>query len=103
MSQGCGQTISVSQLLNQVALVMDNPNPIENPGSPARVSAAGEALTDLIGQGDGIYEPCIGRAVFHLTRARALPRQVVGVLYLNPLSRDRFGRSLATALVDDCV
>jgi fructokinase len=80
---------------------MDNPNIMENPRFPAEVAAAGEALIDLIVQGDGKYEPCIGGAVFNLTRA--LARQGIGVLYLNPLSRDRFGRKLAAALLDDGV
>jgi fructokinase len=80
---------------------MDNPNFMENPRSPAQVAAAGEALIDLILQADGRYEPCVGGAVFNLTRA--LVRQGVGVLYLNSLSRDRFGRLLAAALLDDGV
>lgn len=80
---------------------MDNPNIMENPSWSVNVAAAGEALIDLIVQSDGNYEPCIGGAVFNL--ARALARQGVGVLYLNPLSRDRFGRKLAAALVDDGV
>jgi fructokinase len=39
--------------------------------------------------------------VYNLTRA--LARQGIGTLYLNPLSRDRFGRQLAQALVADGV
>ena len=101
MSSGCAQTIVVKQLLNQVALIMDNPYLMENPRLAPRVAAAGEALIDLIVQGDGRYEPCLGGAVFNLTRA--LARQGVGVLYLNPLSRDRFGRQLAGALAHDGV
>ena len=65
------------------------------------VATAGEALIDLIVQRDGKYEPCLGGAVFNLTRA--LAKQGVGVLYLNPLSRDRFGRKLAAKLVEDGV
>ena len=80
---------------------MDNPNIMENPRPAVRVAAAGEALMDLIVHDDGRYEPCIGGAVFNLTRA--LARQGVGVLYLNPLSGDRFGRQLAAALFDDGV
>ncbi|MGH8831477.1 MAG: PfkB family carbohydrate kinase [Polaromonas sp.] len=64
-----------------------------------RVATAGEALIDLIAQPDGRYEPCLGGAVFNLTRA--LARQGVGTLYLNPLSSDRFGRRLADALLGD--
>lgn len=80
---------------------MDNPENMENPKVRLKVAAAGEALIDLIVQDDGRFEPCIGGAVFNLTRA--LARQDVGVLYLNPLSRDRFGRKLAAALIDDRV
>lgn len=101
MAEGCGRTIVGTELLNQVALIMDNPNIMENPRLPTQVAAAGEALIDLIVQDDGRFEPCIGGAVFNLTRA--LARQGVGVLYLNPLSRDRFGRKLAAALIDDGV
>lgn len=66
-----------------------------------QVATAGEALIDLIGQSDGRFEACLGGAVYNL--ARALARQGVGTLYLNPLSGDRFGRQLAQALVDDGV
>jgi fructokinase len=66
-----------------------------------QVATAGEALIDLIAQPDGRFEPCLGGAVFNLTRA--LARQGVGTLYLNPLSRDRFGRQLAQALAQDGV
>ena len=66
-----------------------------------QLATAGEALIDLIGQPDGRFEPCLGGAVFNLTRA--LARQDIGTLYLNPLSADRFGRQLAQALVDDGV
>ena len=68
---------------------------------PVRIATAGEALIDLIAQPDGRLEPCLGGAVFNLTRAIA--RQGVGVAYLNPLSSDRFGRQLAHALVSDGV
>lgn len=68
---------------------------------PIQVATAGEALIDLIAQADGRFEPCLGGAVFNLTRA--LARQGVSTLYLNPLSRDRFGRQLAQALVADGV
>jgi fructokinase len=66
-----------------------------------QVATAGEALIDLIAQADGRFEPCLGGAVYNLTRA--LARQGVGTLYLNPLSRDRFGRQLAHALAQDGV
>lgn len=67
----------------------------------AQVATAGEALIDLIGDADGRFKPCLGGAVFNLTRA--LARQGVQTLYLNPLSRDRFGRQLAAALENDGV
>jgi fructokinase len=69
--------------------------------SPVQVAAAGEALIDLIAGADGRFEPCLGGAVYNLSRA--LARQGVGTLYLNPLSRDRFGRKLAAALLQDGV
>jgi len=62
---------------------------------------AGEALIDLIRRPDGSYLPCLGGALYNL--CRALARQGVGTQYLNPLSRDRFGRELAAQLVDDGV
>jgi fructokinase len=68
---------------------------------PIQVATAGEALIDLIAQADGRFEPCLGGAVYNLTRA--LARQGVGTLYLNPLSGDRFGRQLAHALAQDGV
>ena len=66
-----------------------------------RIATAGEALIDLITHQDGRLEPCLGGAVFNLTRAIA--RQGLGVAYLNPLSSDRFGRRLAEALQHDAV
>ncbi len=66
-----------------------------------QVATAGEALIDLISHADGRLQPCLGGAVYNLTRA--LARQGIGTLYLNPLSRDRFGRQLAQGLVDDGV
>ena len=74
---------------------------MENPNTPINIATAGEALIDLIAQADGRFEPCMGGAVFNLTRAIA--RQGVGAAYLNPLSSDRFGRQLAQALVRDGV
>ncbi len=67
--------------------------------SPIQVATAGEALIDLIAGADGRFEPCLGGAVYNLTRA--LARQGVETLYLNPLSKDRFGRQLAAALAQD--
>lgn len=66
-----------------------------------QVATAGEALIDLIRNENGLFEPCLGGAVYNLTRA--LARQGVETLYLNPLSKDRFGRLLATGLLDDGV
>lgn len=68
---------------------------------PLRVAVAGEALIDLVGLADGHYQPCLGGAVYNL--ARALACQSVGTLYLNPFSRDRFGRELQAQLLRDGV
>ena len=70
-------------------------------GRAPRVVTAGEALIDLVSQADGNLQPCLGGAVFNLSRA--LARQNVPTLYQNPLSSDRFGRQLAQALLDDGV
>mgnify|MGYP003803811539 CR=1 FL=1 len=69
--------------------------------SSAQVATAGEALIDMIAGADGRFEPCLGGAVYNLSRA--LSRQGVGTLYLNPLSKDRFGRQLADGLLQDGV
>ncbi len=66
-----------------------------------RVATAGEALIDMICDADGRFTPCIGGAVYNLTRA--LARQGIETLYLNPLSHDRFGRLLADGLLTDGV
>ncbi len=68
---------------------------------PVHIAIAGEALIDLIGRADGNYEPCLGGALYNL--GRALSRQGVGTQYLNPLSRDRWGRELAAQLAADGV
>lgn len=68
---------------------------------PVRAAVAGEALIDLIRAPDGRYLPCLGGALYNLSRA--LSRQGVGTRYLNPLSRDRFGRGLAHQLAADGV
>lgn len=68
---------------------------------PIRIALAGEALIDLIASPDGTFTPCLGGAVYNL--ARALSRQGVGSMYLNPLSSDRFGRLLAQQLEQDGV
>jgi fructokinase len=79
---------------------MENPN-MTQISPQIQVATAGEALIDLIAQLDGRFEPCLGGAVYNLTRA--LARQGIGTLYLNPLSRDRFGRQLAKGLAQDGV
>lgn len=61
-----------------------------------RIATAGEALIDLVAGADQRFQPCLGGAVYNLTRALAL--QGVPTLYLNPLSSDRFGRQLAQGL-----
>ena len=66
-----------------------------------QVATAGEALIDLIRGADGRFEPCIGGAVYNLSRA--LARQGIETLYLNPLSRDRFGRQLVAGMLEDGV
>lgn len=68
---------------------------------PIRVAIAGEALIDLISEADGRYTPCLGGAVYNL--ARALARQGLGTLYLNPFSSDKFGQTLMRQMVNDGV
>jgi len=79
---------------------MENPDMTQK-NSKILVATAGEALIDLIRAADGRLDACIGGAVYNLTRA--LARQDVGTLYLNPLSGDRFGRMLAEGLIEDGV
>jgi fructokinase len=70
-----------------------------SPSTPPRaiqIATAGEALIDLIEEADGRLRPCAGGAVYNLTRALGL--QGVGTLYLNPLSRDGFGRLLTEGI-----
>jgi fructokinase len=71
---------------------------MENPRTAVRVAAAGEALMDLVAGEDASLQPCCGGAVYNFTRA--LAAQGVATAYLNPLSRDGFGRQLARALAD---
>ena len=68
-----------------------------NPEVTVQVVTAGEALVDLVEQADGSLLPCAGGSVFNFTRA--LAAQGVATGYLNPLSRDGFGRLLADTLV----
>ena len=65
------------------------------------VCTAGEALIDMVRQSDGRYLPCLGGAVYNLTRA--LARQGTPTLYQNPFSFDTMGRRLAQGLLDDGV
>lgn len=60
------------------------------------VSTAGEALIDMVSEPDGRYLPCLGGAVYNLTRA--LARQGIPTVYQNPLSSDLMGRRLANGL-----
>lgn len=69
--------------------------------SATQVAIAGEALIDLIARPDGAFEPCLGGAVYNLSRA--IRRQGVGTTYLNPFSADRFGRALARQMQADGV
>lgn len=69
--------------------------------SPMRVAIAGEALIDLVCETDGRFNPCLGGAVYNL--ARALARQGLGTLYLNPFSSDKLGQALMQQMVDDGV
>ncbi|UXH79120.1 PfkB family carbohydrate kinase [Roseateles amylovorans] len=76
-------------------------NPAAAPAPEITAAVAGEALIDLIRRPDGSYLPCLGGALYNLSRA--LSRQGVGTQYLNPLSRDRLGRELHAQLVADGV
>lgn len=57
------------------------------------IASYGEALVDLIEQADGCFLPCLGGSVSNFCVAAA--RQGVPSVYLNPLSRDAFGRRFA--------
>ncbi len=61
----------------------------------------GEALMDCIAQPDGQLRPLMGGSPFNLARAAAL--RGASVAYLNPLSTDLFGQSLAQLLQKDGV
>jgi fructokinase len=80
---------------------MNNATTPANAAPAVKIATAGEALIDLIGRPDGLFDPCLGGSVYNFTRAMA--RQDVGTLYLNPLSSDRFGRRLAEQLAGDGV
>ena len=57
------------------------------------IASYGEALVDLIEQADGLFLPCLGGSVSNFCVATA--RQGITSVYLNPLSRDGFGRRFA--------
>ena len=61
----------------------------------------GEALMDCIAQPDGRLLPLLGGSPYNLARAAAL--RGASVSYLNPLSTDLFGQSLAQQLQQDSV
>lgn len=65
----------------------------------ARIATAGEALIDLVAEADGRLRPCMGGAVYNLSRP--LARQAVSTCYLNPFSKDRLGQLLARQLQED--
>lgn len=89
-------------LLNYAMTDVDQASVPPSQAAPGiRAAIAGEALIDLIRRPDGSYLPCLGGALYNL--CRALARQGVGTQYLNPLSRDRFGRELAAQLMADGV
>ena len=71
------------------------------PKDQISVAVAGESLIDLIALPNRSYLSCMGGAPYNL--ARALARQEVKTLYLNPLSSDHFGRALAHQLQHDGV
>ena len=73
--------------------------PMSTPSTP--VIVLGEALMDCIAQPDGRLLPLMGGSPFNLARAAAL--RGASVAYLNPLSRDLFGQSMAQQLQRDGV
>jgi fructokinase len=64
-----------------------------------RIATAGEALIDLVAQPNGQLLPCLGGAVYNLSRA--LGRQGQALCYLNAFSMDRFGGMLGEQLARD--
>ena len=61
----------------------------------------GEALMDCVMQPDGRFIPLAGGSPYNMARAARL--RGATVRYLNPLSTDRFGRTLAAQLRSDDV
>jgi fructokinase len=83
---------SRSSFINQQCLVMENPNHYKQ----VQVLCAGEALIDLVSDRFGKLTPCLGGAIYNLTRALAL--QGIKTGYLNPLSGDLYGQQLRSGL-----
>ena len=59
---------------------------------------AGEALIDLFATPDGMFRPAAGGAPYNFARALALQGEQVS--YVNPISRDAFGRMLKHNLLE---
>jgi len=66
-----------------------------------RIYVLGEALMDCVMQPDGRFIPLAGGSPYNMARAARL--RGAQVRYLNPLSTDRFGRTLAAQLLADDV
>ncbi len=66
-----------------------------------RIYVLGEALMDCVMQPDGRFIPLAGGSPYNMARAARL--RGASVRYLNPLSTDRFGRTLAAQLLADDV
>ena len=66
-----------------------------------RIYVLGEALMDCVMQSDGRFIPLAGGSPYNMARAARL--RGASVRYLNPLSTDRFGRTLAAQLLADDV
>src|SRR5439155_19601727 len=66
---------------------------------PSVIVVCGEALIDMIYNGDGTQRAAPGGGPFNT--ARALARLGVPTAFLGHLSQDKFGRELADLLVSD--
>lgn len=88
---------------NSTAMISSNPSTtaMPNVSFDSHVATAGEALIDMIVEADGRLRPCHGGAVLNMTRALGV--QGIPTLYLNPLSRDGFGRSMAGSIAESGV
>jgi len=67
----------------------------------SRIYVLGEALMDCVRQPDGHFLPLRGGSPYNMARAACL--RGAYVRYLNPLSKDAFGRELAAQLQGDGV